>query len=123
MNNSVFHFDVPQNEPGYDYAPGSAERRRLEAELAKQAASEIEIPLIIGGEEVRTGRTRPVVMPCEHGHVLARCHLAGEAEVRQAIEAAVSAHRAWSTLSWIERASVMLKAAEMLAKRDRMKIN
>jgi 1-pyrroline-5-carboxylate dehydrogenase len=123
MNNSVFRFDVPQNEPGLDYAPGSPERAQLEAELARQAATEIEIPLVIGGEEVRTGRTRPVVMPCEHGHVLARCHLAGEAEVRRAAAAALAAHETWSTLSWIERASILLKAAELLSKKHRMLIN
>jgi 1-pyrroline-5-carboxylate dehydrogenase len=123
MNNSVFHFDVPQSEPVLDYAPGSPERERLQAELARQAATEIEIPLIIGGEEVRTGRVRPVVMPCEHGHVLARCHLAGPAEVHRAAEAALAAHGAWSTLSWIERASILLKAAELLSKRHRMLVN
>jgi 1-pyrroline-5-carboxylate dehydrogenase len=123
MNNSVFHFDVPQNEPVLDYAPGSPERGRLEAELARQAATEIEIPLVIGGEEVRTGRTRAVVMPCEHGHVLARYHLAGPDEVRRAAAAALAAHEAWSTLSWIERASILLKAAELLSKKHRMLIN
>ena len=123
MNNSVFRFDVPQNEPVLDYAPGSPERAQLEAELARQAATEIEIPLVIGGEEVRTGRTRTLVMPCEHGHVLARCHLAGEAEVRRAAEAALTAHEAWSTLSWIERASILLRAAELLSKKHRLPIN
>ncbi|HVP14410.1 MAG TPA: L-glutamate gamma-semialdehyde dehydrogenase, partial [Terriglobales bacterium] len=63
------------------------------------------------------------VMPCDHGHVLARAHLAGEAEVRRAIEAALEAHAAWSTLSWIERASILLKAAELLSKTGRMRIN
>jgi 1-pyrroline-5-carboxylate dehydrogenase len=123
MNNSVFRFDAPQNEPVFDYAPGSPERERLKVELERQAATEIEIPLIIGGEEVRTGRTRPVVMPCEHGHVLARVHLAGEAEVRRAAEAALIAHDTWSTMSWIERASILLKAAELLSKKHRMLIN
>ena len=123
MNNSVFQFDVPQNEAILEYAPGSPERAALQAELARQAATEIEIPLIIGGEEVRTGRMRSVVMPCEHGHVLARCHLAGPDEVRRAADAALAAHGAWSTLGWIERASILLKAAELLAKRDRMRIN
>ena len=123
MNNSVFLFDAPQNEPVLDYAPGSPERRRLETELTRQAATEIEIPLIIGGEEVRTGRTRAVVMPCEHRHVLARTHLAGEAEVRRAAEAALAAHERWSTLSWIERASILLKAAELLSKKHRTLIN
>jgi 1-pyrroline-5-carboxylate dehydrogenase len=123
MNNSVFRFDAPQNEPILNYAPGSLERDRLSAELERQAAAEIEIPLIIGGEEVRTGDMRAVVMPCEHGHVLARCHMAGEAEVRRAADAAIAAHAQWSTLSWIERASILLKAAELLSKEHRMRIN
>jgi 1-pyrroline-5-carboxylate dehydrogenase len=122
MNNSVFQFDAPQNEPVFDYAPGSPEREALLAELERQASAEIELPLIIDGEEVRTGRLRPVVMPCDHGHVLARCHQAGEAEVRRAAEAALAAHEAWSTLSWIERASILLKAAELLSKRYRARI-
>jgi 1-pyrroline-5-carboxylate dehydrogenase len=123
MNNSVFRFDVPQNDTVLDYAPGSPERTQLAAELDRQAAQVVDIPLIIGGEEVRTGRTRDVVMPCAHGHVLARCHQAGEAEVRRAAEAAVAAHGQWSTLSWIERASILQKAAELLAKKYRMRIN
>jgi len=122
VNNSVFLFDVPQNEPVFDYAPGAPEREALQAELARQAGAEIEIPLIIGGEEVRTGRLKPVVMPCDHGHVLARCHMAGEAEVRRAAEAALAAHDAWSTLSWIERTSILLKAAELVSKTHRNRI-
>ncbi|MCK9461396.1 MAG: L-glutamate gamma-semialdehyde dehydrogenase [Proteobacteria bacterium] len=122
MNNSVFHFDVPQNEPILEYAPASLERQHLQAELARQAAIEVEIPLVIGGEEVRTGRTRGVVMPCEHGHVLAQCHLAGKNEVGRAVKAALAAHEAWSALSWIERASIMLKAAELLSKDHRLRI-
>ena len=123
MNNSVFRLDAPANEPIRDYAPGSAEREELQAELERQATEEVEIPLIINGRAVRTGRMGTVVMPCAHGHVLARCHLAGEAEVQQAAEAAVAAHETWSTLSWIERASILLKAAELLSTKLRMRIN
>ncbi len=123
MNNSVFRFDVPANEPILDYAPGSPERLLLQAELDRQAATVVEIPLVIGGREIRTGRTRDIVMPCAHGHLLARCHQAGEEEVRLAADAAVAAHAQWSTLSWIERASIMLKAADLLAKPHRMRIN
>jgi 1-pyrroline-5-carboxylate dehydrogenase len=123
MNNSVFQFDVPANEPANDYAPGSPARDRLEAELERQAKSVVEIPLIIGGEPVRTGRTRDVIMPSDRGHVLARCHLAGEAEVRRAAEAALAAHEQWSTLSWIERASITLKAAELASRKHRDLLN
>ncbi|MEN6525580.1 MAG: aldehyde dehydrogenase family protein, partial [Candidatus Polarisedimenticolia bacterium] len=122
MNNSVFRFDVPTNEPMNDFAPGSPSRAALKAGLERQAAQVVEIPLIIGGKEVRTGKLRDVVMPCDHGHVLARCHMAGEAEVRQAIDAALAAHDQWSNLSWIERASIGLKAAELLSKNRRYEI-
>ncbi len=123
MNNTVFTFDVPANEPIEAYAPGSPARARLKAELARQAATEVEIPLVIGGKEVRTGRTGTVVMPCDHGHVLATYHTAGEREVELAIAAALEAHRVWETLSWVERASITLKAAELLAKKHRDLLN
>ncbi|MCX6544434.1 MAG: L-glutamate gamma-semialdehyde dehydrogenase [Acidobacteria bacterium] len=115
MNNSVFSFSEPRHEPVNDFAPGSVSRSSLKRELDRMASTVVDIPLIIGGREVRTGRTRDVVMPCDHGHVLARCHQAGEAEVRMAIDAALAAHEAWATLSWIERASVVLRAAELLS--------
>jgi 1-pyrroline-5-carboxylate dehydrogenase len=115
MNNSVFSFSEPRHEPVNDFAPGSVSRSSLKRELDRMASTVVDIPLIIGGREVRTGRTRDVVMPCDHGHVLARCHQAGEAEVRLAIDAALAAHEAWATLSWIERASVILRAAELLS--------
>jgi 1-pyrroline-5-carboxylate dehydrogenase len=123
MNNSVFRFALPENEPVFDYAPGSPSRALLKQELERMAASTIEIPLVIGGKEIRTGKTIDVVMPTDHGHVLARAHMAGEAEVKLAIDAALAAHQEWSALSWVERASVMLKAAELLSKRHRYRIN
>ena len=122
MNNSVFSFPEPRHEPVSDFAPGSTSRALLKQELARMASTVVDIPLVIGGREIRTGRTRDVVMPCDHGHVLARCHQAGEAEVQLAIDAALAAHEAWATLSWIERASVILRAAELLAGRYRYKI-
>ena len=86
MNNTVFQFEAPKNEPTLHYAPGAPERARLKAELARQAGQEIEIPLIIGGREVRTGKTGQVVMPCDHGHVLATYHKATPREVTMAID-------------------------------------
>ena len=88
----------PFNEPIFSYAPGSAERAELQAELARQANQVVDIPLIIGGEEVRTGNTVDVVMPHDHGHVIATAHMAGPAEVRRAIDAANAAHREWSMM-------------------------
>ena len=123
MNNTVFQFEAPKNEPTLHYAPGSPERARLKAELARQAAEEIEIPLIIGGREVRTGKTGQVVMPCDHGHVLATYHKATPREVQMAIEAARAAQAQWAALSWIERASIMLNAADLLTCPRRDQIN
>jgi 1-pyrroline-5-carboxylate dehydrogenase len=123
MNNTVFRFEVPENEPVRTYARGTAERSALKAELARQAGTTVEIPLIIGGREVRTGRTAQVVMPCDHHHVLATYHLAGEAEVARAIDAALTAKAEWETLSWLERASISLKAAELLSVKHRDLVN
>ena len=75
MNNAVFDFALPKNEPVLDYAPGSPERIAIKKELAHQASTQIEIPLIIGGKEVRTGKMGKVVMPHNHSHVLATYHM------------------------------------------------
>lgn len=122
MNNAIYDFSEPKNEPVYAYKPGSPERELLEAELNEQINKVIDIPLIIGGQEVRTGNTRKVIMPTDHGHVLANCHLATEKEVHLAINAAMDAKNCWMTLSWVERASIMAKAAELISKKYRYKI-
>ncbi len=106
---------IPLNEPVRSYAPGTPERSALKARLRELAAERIEIPLLIGGEEVRTGTTREAVLPHRHRHVLATWHVAGRAEAERAIRAATEAHREWSTWPWEERAAVFLKAAELLA--------
>lgn len=122
MNNSVFQFKEPHNEPILNYLKGSCEREMLDAEIKKQSSEIIDIPIIIGGKEYRTGKTGKVIMPCDHSHVLATYHIATEKEARQAVEAALEAKEAWSELSWIERSSIILKAAELLAKKYRWKI-
>lgn len=123
MNNALLKVEIPQNEPIKSYLSGTPERNALEAELKRQASNRIEIPLIIGGKEVRTGKIQNVVMPHDHGHVLATCHMATEREVRLAIEAALEAKRDWMTMSWNERMAIQLKAAELLAKKDRYVVN
>jgi 1-pyrroline-5-carboxylate dehydrogenase len=105
----------PVNEPVLSYAPNSPERRALKGALEKMAGEVIEIPLIIGGKEVRTGRTFEITMPHDHGHVLARCHEAGPEEAKAAVEAAREAWREWSHWSWDDRVAVFLRAAELLA--------
>lgn len=122
MNNAIYNFREPRNESVYSYKPGSEERKLLEEELSSQINQVIDIPLIIGGKEIRTGNTRKVVMPTNHGHVLANCHQATEKEVKMAIEAAMEAKCEWMSLSWMERAATMLKAAELISKKYRHKI-
>ena len=105
---------VPSNEPVRNYAPGSAERRSLEAGLARQAGEVVEIPCVIAGEHVYTGTTVDTTMPCDHQHVLARVHLAGPAEVARSIDAAEAARAEWSALPWEHRAAILLRCAALL---------
>ncbi|MBW6501976.1 MAG: aldehyde dehydrogenase family protein [Bacteroidales bacterium] len=123
MNNAIYSFREPKNEPVLTYMPGSSERKLLEEELSLQSSSVAEIPLIIGGKEIRTGITGKVVKPTDHGHILATYHMATEKEVMLAIEAALEAKKKWMTLAWMERASVMIRAAELLSKKYRFVIN
>lgn len=122
MNNAVYHIKEPVNEPILGYLPGSAERRLLEAEIARQSKNEIVIPLIINGKEIFTGNKGKVVMPHDHQHVLATFHMATEKEVNLAIEAALNAKDAWMNLAWEERSSIMIKAAELISKKYRSMI-
>ncbi len=119
MNNAIFLFDVPENEPILDYAPGSKEREEIKAELKRISNEQIEIPLIIGGKEIRTGKMGKVVMPHNHSKVLATYHQATEKEVQMAIDAAMNAKAAWDSVSWLERSSIMLRAAELMSKKYR----
>ncbi|HHT73573.1 MAG TPA: L-glutamate gamma-semialdehyde dehydrogenase [Firmicutes bacterium] len=123
MSNGIWTMPVPKNEPGYAYGPGSPERQRMKEELARLSASEVEIPLIIGGKEIRTGDTGTCVMPHNHGHRLGMYHKAGSSEVAQAIEAALAAKKAWAELPWEQRAGIFLKAAEMASKQWRYTLN
>jgi 1-pyrroline-5-carboxylate dehydrogenase len=113
----------PVNEPVLSYAPGTPERAALKGRLDDMASETLDIPLLIGGEEIRTGDTLDVVMPHDHGHVLAKAHKAGPAEVKKAIAAAMEAHHDWSTMRWEDRAAIFLKAADLLAGPFRQSIN
>ena len=123
MTHGSFRVPSPTNEPVRDYAPGSAERVSLRAELERQAGEVVEIPLLIGGEEVRTGNLIDVVCPHDHGHVLARAHLAGPEETTRAVEAATAARAEWANVPWEERAAVFLRCAEFLAGHWRDRVN
>ena len=123
MVNGIFQPPAPHNEPVKGYLRGSDERIELEAELARQMSEVIEIPCIINGEEVWTNNVVEQVLPHNHGHTLARVHLAGEEEVRNAIQASLDAHKTWSTMPWEARGAIFLKAASMLAGERRQEIN
>jgi 1-pyrroline-5-carboxylate dehydrogenase len=123
MHDAIVQVPNPINEPVQGYAPGSPERAQLKAALDRMAGEEIEIPCIIGGERVKTGRLERVVMPHEHGHVLARFHLGGPDELERAIRAALDAKREWEAMRWESRVAVFLRAAELLAGKHRMTLN
>ena len=115
MSLGIFKVPVPKNEPVREYAPGSLERVSLQAKVDEMAGQRLEIPLVIGGKEIRTGKITQAVMPHDHQHVLADVHMAGPAEVQLAIAAAAKAKDFWSRMPWEERVAIFLKAAELLA--------
>ena len=112
----------PSNEPVRAYAPGSAERESLKAELVRQSSEIVEIPCVIGGERIFTGNTVDVTMPHNHSHVIGRVHLADEALTKRAIASNLAAQAEWAALHWEERAAIFLRAADLLAGpwRDRL---
>jgi len=113
----------PQNDPNLTYRPGSPERAELKARLSAMAAERIDIPVIIGGKEIRTGNTASVVMPHKHGHVLGTWHKASADHVRQAVDAALEARREWASWPFEDRAAVFLRAAELLTTTWRQTVN
>ncbi len=123
MPDAIFDVPVPRNEPVLTYAPGSPEKDLIKNELKRMASSEIEIPLLIGGKEIRSGNLADIRMPHNHKKLLGRYHKGGEKEVKQAIAAARRASKDWSGLPWEARAAIMLKAADLLAGRFRMILN
>ncbi|WP_316570730.1 L-glutamate gamma-semialdehyde dehydrogenase [Neobacillus sp. YIM B06451] len=115
MSNGIFKIPAVKNEPGNTYAPGTKERETLKAELKRQSETVIEIPVIINGEDVKTDTVKQVVMPHAHQHVLANYSQAGEKELRDAVEAAMAAKEAWANMPWEHRASIFLKAADLIS--------
>ena len=105
----------PVNQPVRLFAPGTPERNTLRNALTRQSTQQIEIPLLIGGREVRTGKTAKAVMPHRHEHVLATWHKGGAKETTQAIQAALLAHQEWASWKFEDRAAIFLRAAELLA--------
>ncbi len=118
-----FHIPKPENEPTLGYEPGSPERDELKQRIAEMKATKLDIPLIIGGKEVRTGNTRKSFAPHNHELILANYHNAGPEEASAAIDAALDAENKWSTTPWYDRAAIFLKAAELLAGPYRQTVN
>jgi 1-pyrroline-5-carboxylate dehydrogenase len=123
MPNAIFRIPEPRNEPNLTYAPGTPEKKALKAKLAELRGQQIEIPLVIGGKEVRTGRLGDCRMPHRHAHLLGHFHQAGAGEVHSAIAAAREARPAWQAMDWADRAAIFLKAAELLAGPWRQTVN
>ncbi len=123
MSKGAYQVPLPVNEPVLAYAPGSEERRLLQQALEVARSREIDIPMYIGGEEVRTGNKRKLSPPHDHQHVLGYYHEGDRTHVEQAVQAALNARDLWSNMSWEHRAAIFLKAADLLAGPYRYKIN
>lgn len=123
MFNGIFHISRPMNEPPLNYAPGSRERSDLKAKLQEMIANPVEIPILIGGEEVRSGHLVEIRCPHDKSQLLGRYHQANAFHANQAIEAANAAKKEWEEIPWPDRATVLLKAAELLAGKYRQTLN
>lgn len=123
MNFGYFSYPLPANEPVHSYAPGTSERAALKKVLSELKNQELDVPMYIGGEEVRTGNTEPMRPPHEIEHLLGQYHVGDEKHVQQAIEAALAAKEAWSNMSWEDRAGIFLRAADLISTKYRYHMN
>ncbi len=123
MNYGYFSYPLPANEPVLNYAPDSAERKSLKDALKKLKNETADIPMYIGGTEVRTGNTVNIHPPHEISHTLGHFHAGEQKHVEQAIDAALAAREAWSAMPWVERAHIFLKAADLIATKYRPLLN
>ncbi len=119
----IFKVPVPKNEPILNYAPGSPERAKLAEALNKLKSQRVDIPMIIGGKEIRTADKVKITAPHDHSLVLGNYYKGGKAEVEAAVKAALSAKHAWECMTWESRASVFLKAADLLSGKYRAEMN
>ena len=121
--NSIFSLKRPENEPILSYEPGSEEKKELKKELKSLKNKVVEIPLIIGGKEIKTGNMGEITMPHDHDHVLARYHKADEEHIEMAIEASKEAKKEWENTPWEKRVEIFQRAASLLAGPYRDKLN
>lgn len=123
MLKGFFNVPTPVNEPVKTYAPGSPERKELQSALEQARSRQIDVPMYIGSEEVRTDNTHSISPPHDHQHVLGHFHEGDASHVEQAIDAALGAKADWENLAWEQRAAIFLKAADLIAGPYRAKIN
>ncbi|MCY7409877.1 MAG: L-glutamate gamma-semialdehyde dehydrogenase [Chitinophagales bacterium] len=123
MNNGIFTIPIPYNETNLTYAPGTFERTQLKAVLKQMKSESADVPMFIGGKEIRTGEKVAMHPPHEHKHVLGYYHKGNASHVKQAISAAMKAKKNWESMSWENRAAIFLRAAELLSGKYRARIN
>jgi 1-pyrroline-5-carboxylate dehydrogenase len=123
MSNGFYNVPIAVNEPVKEYAPGSPERTELLAEYKRMYNTTVDVPMYIGDKQVFTNDKRNLTPPHEHKHVIGTSNYGGEKEVRNAIDAAMAAREKWANMSWEHRASIFLKAADLLAGPYRAKLN
>lgn len=123
MNLGYFAYPLPQNEPVLNYAPASSEREELKKTLKDLKSKKADIPMYIGGKEIRTGNISEIRPPHETSHILGHFHNGDESHINQAIDAALSARSSWSALSWENRANIFLRAADLIATKYRFLMN
>jgi 1-pyrroline-5-carboxylate dehydrogenase len=123
MPKGFFHVPTPKNEPVLSYGPGSKEREAIKKAVDEARSKQVDIPMYIGGDEVRSGNKKPITPPHDHKHILGYYHEGDKGHIEQAINAALGAKPAWAELGWEHRASIFLKAADLLAGPYRYKMN
>jgi len=123
MSKGNFYIPEPSNETVLSYAPGTPERSNLSQAIKEARKQKRDIPMYIGGEEVRTGNTIPMNPPYDHQHVLGHFHEGDTSHVKQAVDAALSAKDDWENMAWEHRAAIFLKAADLIAGPYRARIN
>src|SRR5687768_10298761 len=123
MNVGYFAYPLPQNEPVLNYGPGSKEKELLKKTIKELKGKQADIPMYIGGKEIRTGKLSEIRPPHETSHLLGKYHEGDESNIRQAINAALAARESWASMSWETRANIFLKAADLIATKYRYYMN